>query len=76
MMEQPATHLLTLPAEAVPPELAAWFDETNTPALLVSAERLPDGRVVLQALPDVDPTLVARIRKILAEHADVLRRLT
>lgn len=74
-MEQLPTHLLTLPAEAVPPELAAWFEQADTPALLVSAERLADGRVVLQALPDVDPTLVARIRKVLAEHADVLRRL-
>ena len=75
-MEQQSASLLTLPAESVPPELTVWFETHTTPALLASLERLPDGRVVLQALPDVDPALVARIRKIMAQHADVLRRLT
>lgn len=75
-MEQQSTYLLTLPAESVPAELMAWFETHTTPALLASLERLPDGRVVLQALPGVDPSLVARIRKIMAQHADVLRRLT
>lgn len=75
-MEQQSTYLLTLAADEVPPALAAWFEDHTLPALLASLERLPDGRVVLHALPDVDPTLVARIRKIMAEHADVLRRLT
>ena len=73
-MEHQSVYHLTLDAEAVPPELAAWLDQQS--ALLASLERLPDGRVVLQALPDIDPAFVARIRKILAQHADVLRRLT
>ena len=75
-MEKDTTELFTLPADAVPPALADWISGCGAGALLVSLERLTDGRVVLQALPDVDPTLVARIRKILAQHADVLRRLT
>ncbi|HEX6291343.1 MAG TPA: hypothetical protein VFZ66_19320 [Herpetosiphonaceae bacterium] len=68
--------MLTLPADAVPPALDEWLSAHESVALLVSLERLPDGRLVLQALPDVDPTLVAQIRRVLAQHADVLRRLT
>lgn len=74
MTEQVMPEVLTLPAANVP-ALDHWLDAANVQAILVSVERLPDGRIVLQALPDVDPTLVARIRKTLAEHADVLRRL-
>lgn len=73
---QPTASLLVLSAAAVPPELAAWLDDFDVPAVLTSVERLGDGQVVLQAIPAVDPALVARIRKILAQHADVLRRLT
>jgi hypothetical protein len=65
--------VLTLPPGALPSDLDALLGDG---ALLVSLERLPDGRVVVQPLPDVDPALVARVRKILAQHADVLRRLT
>ncbi len=75
-MEKDLTEVLTLPADAVPPLLVDWLNVFGASAMLVSLERLDDGRVVLQTLPDVDPTLVARIRKILAQHADVLRRLT
>lgn len=74
-MEQHSAYLLTLPAEELPPALLAWFELAESSALLASLERLPDGRVVLQALPGVDPTLVAHIRKVMAEYADVLRRL-
>ncbi len=58
------------------PELEALLDAVGARALLLSVERLDDGRLVLQALPDVDPAIVARIRRMLAQHADVLRRLT
>lgn len=75
-MEHEPSEMLTLAAEAVPPELAAWIDALEQPALLVSIERLSDGRLVLQTVPGVDPAFVARLRKILAQHADVLRRLT
>lgn len=75
-MEQQSLNVLTLQAADVPPALADLLAASGDGALVASVERLPDGRVVVQALPDVDPTLVARIRKILAQHADVLRRLT
>ncbi len=65
-----------LSAEQVPPELADWVETHGDGLLLVSLDRLDDGRLVLQALPEVDPRLVARVRKIMAQHADVLRRLT
>jgi hypothetical protein len=68
--------ILTLAAEAVPAPLAEWLAALGNSALLVSLERLPDGRLVVQALPDVDPRLVAQVRKVMAQHADVLRRLT
>ena len=74
-MEQHTT-LLTLSADEVPTPLGKWLAAFESSALLVSLERLPDGRVVLQALPDVDPRLVAQVRRIMAQHADVLRRLT
>lgn len=74
-MEQNKT-LLTLSADDVPTPLAEWLAAFDSSALLVSLERLPDGRLVLQALPDVDPRLVAQVRRTMAQHADVLRRLT
>lgn len=67
---------LLLPVENVPPALAAWLDQHGTAALVVSIERRPDGQLALQATPDLDPATVARIRKTLAQYADVLRRLT
>ena len=76
MENEPFLPPLTLPPDAVPPMLDNWLEAAGTPALLVSIERLADGRLVLQGLPDVEPTLVAQIRKVLAQHADVLRRLT
>ena len=74
-MNRTLPEVLILPAEDVPPALSAWLQERSANALLVSVEQMVDGQLVLQSLPDVDPTLVARIRKMLAEHADVLRRL-
>ncbi len=68
--------LLALPAEVVPEELRAWLTSIAKDALLASLELLPDGRLVIQVLPDVDPRLVASVRRIMAQHEDVLRRLT
>ena len=75
-METSLPEILSLPADAVPPALVEWLSSHESPALLVSLERLPDGTLVLQSLPDVDPALVSQIRKVLAQHADTLRRLT
>jgi hypothetical protein len=65
-----------LPAEAVPDMLRFWLMEMGGGALLASLELLPDGRLVIQGLPDVDPSLVARVRRTMAQHEDVLRRLS
>jgi len=74
-IETAAPEAAVLPPGAAP-ELEALLDAAGARALLLSVERLDDGRLVLQALPDVDPAIVARIRRMLAQHADVLRRLT
>ena len=68
--------LITLPVDAVPEALRSWLMEASGGALLVSLELRPDGRVEIQALPDVDPTLVARLRRTMAQYEDVLRRLS
>lgn len=75
-METYLPDILSLPADAVPPALDEWLSRHESAALLVSLERLPDGTLIVQSLPDVDPALVAQIRKVLAQHADTLRRLT
>lgn len=75
MLDQRAT-LIMLPAEAVPDMLRSWLVEMGGGALLASLELLPDGRLVIQGLPDVDPSLVARVRRTMAQHEDVLRRLS
>jgi hypothetical protein len=75
-MSEPPSTLMTLPAGAVPEELRSWLAEIGSQALLVSLELLPDGRLVIQGLPDVDPSLVARVRRTMAQHEDVLRRLS
>jgi hypothetical protein len=69
-------NLRILPPDAVPDQLRSWLEDVANKAVLVSLELLPDGRLVAQAMPEVDPRLVARVRRILAQHEDVLRRLT
>ena len=75
-MLNPNDMLITLPADAVPEALRSWLAQADQGALLVSLELLPDGRVMAEGLPDVDPTLVARVRRTMAQYEDVLRRLT
>ena len=75
-MTEEVETLLSLPAESLPHELRDWLLQLPDHAVLASLELLPDGRLVIQALPDVDPRLVARIRRLMAQHEDVLRRLT
>lgn len=67
--------VLVLDAAAAPAALTDWVKTQPAGAVLVSLELIESGQLVLQALPDVDPVLVAQIRKILGQHADVLRRL-
>ncbi|MBA3469655.1 MAG: hypothetical protein H0T53_08420 [Herpetosiphonaceae bacterium] len=66
---------LTLHPARVPAELLAWLRETEQTTLLVAIELDADGYVSLQALPDVDPQLVPRVRKTMAQYEETLRRL-
>ena len=68
--------LLILGADAVPEELRAWVAAMTDDAALASLELLADGRRVIQAVPGVTPLLVARVRRVMAQYEDVLRRLT
>jgi hypothetical protein len=75
MADQTAT-LITLPAGDVPETVRSWLAELGGIAQLASLELLEDGRLVIQVLPDVDPSLVARVTRTMAQHEDVLRRLS
>jgi hypothetical protein len=66
---------LTLNPDRIPAELLAWLRETEQPTLLVAIEIDAEGYVSLQALPDVDPQLVPRVRKTMAQYEETLRRL-
>lgn len=66
---------IVLAATDVPAALREWLASAGSIAILASLEVLEDGRVVMQALPEVDPRLVARVRRTMAQHEDVLRRL-
>ena len=75
MSEEPET-LLVLAREDVPAALRDWLRSLGDDAVLASMEVMADGRLVLQSLPGVDPRLVARLLRTMAQHEDVLRRLT
>ncbi len=64
-----------LAAADVPASLREWLQSGGDVAVLASLEVLPDGSIVMRALPEVDPRLVARVRRTMAQHEDVLRRL-
>ncbi len=64
-----------LAATDVPSSLREWLLSGGNIALLASLEMLPDGSVVMRALPEADPRMVARVRRTMAQHEDVLRRL-
>lgn len=68
--------LLVLSADEIPDRLRNLLGGNASRALLASLELTDDGRVVVQLLPEVDPLLVARVRKIFAQYEDVLRRLS
>ncbi len=75
-MQEDQPTLLTLPFDAVPPSLREFLAQLKTPAVTASLELLADGQVVVQVLAEVDPSLVARVRRTLAQYDDVLRRLS
>lgn len=65
---------LELPMAELPEAVRAWLE--LQPAVVVSVERLADGRVLLRPLPDVSPELVARARVTLAKYREALMNLT
>ncbi len=75
-MRQDVEGVISLPPEVVPETLRDWLRLLDDHAVLSSLELLPDGRLVIQALPEIDPRIVARIRRTMAQYEDVLRRLT
>lgn len=75
-MRQAVASIISLPAEEVPEPLREWLRLLSDQAALASLELLPDGHLVVQAVPEVDPRIVARIRRTMAQYDDVLRRLT
>jgi hypothetical protein len=75
-MAEELESLLTLRQADVPDALRTWLEAMGASVLLVSLELLDDGRLVIQGVPDVDPSLVARVRRTMAQHEDVLRRLS
>ena len=66
---------ITLAPGQVPEELAAWLRSAGQATLLVAVEFDEDGYLSLQALPQVDPALVPRVRTTMAKYAETLRRL-
>ena len=52
-----------------------WLRETGQVTLLMAAEYDEDGYLSLQALPEVDPALVPRVRKTMAQYEETLQRL-
>lgn len=68
-------HKLTLPPDQVPAALRDWLREAQQATLLIAVELDDDGYLSLQALPDIDPQLVPRVRKTMAQYAETLRRL-
>jgi hypothetical protein len=69
-------HDLLLPEEQVPPALREWLTSGERTARLVAIEQAPDGNVLLRAVPDIDPALVARVRETFAKYHEALMNLT
>ena len=65
---------LELPTAELPQAMRAWLD--SQPAVVVSIERVADGRVRARALPGVTAELVARIQVTMAQYREALMNLT
>jgi hypothetical protein len=74
--EEQVRTLVTVASADVPNELRVLLASFTATTVLASLELLPDGRLVVQVVPDVDAQVVARLRRTLAQYDDVLRRLT
>jgi hypothetical protein len=63
-----------LTAAELPEAMRAWLDEQ--PAVVLSAEQLGGGRVLLRRLPGIAPEFVARVQVALAKYREALINLT
>ena len=66
---------LTLRPDQVADSLKAWLESSERTTLLVAIEVDADGFVSFQAQPEVEPQLVPRVRKAMAQYEETLRRL-
>ncbi len=65
---------IELTDEQLPAPLSALLDAS--PAVVVTLERLPDGRVVARPLHDVPPEMIAHAQVTLAKYREALMNLT
>jgi hypothetical protein len=67
---------LLLSEDELSPALREWLAQAPTAAFVVALERLPDGRVLLRSLPEVDPLLLAHVRVTMAKYHEALMNLS
>ncbi len=67
---------LLLHDDELPERLRNWLNAFPQTAWAIALERLPDGRVLLRGLPDVDPVMLARIKVTMAKYHEALMNLT
>lgn len=65
---------LELSAADLPEAMRAWLE--RRPAVVISIERAAEGRVVVRALPEIAPELIARARVTMAKYREALMNLT
>jgi hypothetical protein len=58
----------------LPAVIQDWLD--SQPAVVISIERLDEGRVLVRPLPEVEPQLVARAQVTLSKYYEALMNLT
>lgn len=69
---------LLLPEDELPEALRAWLAQNHAraAALVLIAERMPDGVVLFRALPHVAPELLARVRVTISKYHEALMNLS
>ena len=67
---------LVVSEDSIGEPLRDWLLANAQPACVIAAERLPDGRVLMRALPTIDPALIARVRITFAQYREALMNLT
>jgi hypothetical protein len=67
---------LILSEDELSDRLQAWLNSNSSHKMVVSVERLSDGRLLLRYLPDADPLLLAHVRVSLSKYHEALMNLT